>query len=165
MTVRSVPPQWIPEVPGVHVLHPGDVACVDAGEILETLLGSCVAVLLTDPRRTVGTMCHVVHANSALDGSRGNCAYGEPALQDMYARLRARGINPHMCEAYVFGGGNMFPHLFGSSHPGDANARWALAALAREGIPVLFQDVGGATYRRLSWTVGREMPLAIAIPV
>lgn len=165
MTVRAVPPQWVPDEPGTHVLHPGDVACVNAGETIETLLGSCVAILLTDPRRTIGAMCHVVHANGPRDDASHDCAYGEPALRDMYARLRARGINPRMCEAYVFGGGNMFPHLFGSSHPGDANARWALASLARDGIAVIFQDLGRATYRRLSWHVGGEPPTAVAIAV
>ena len=32
-----------------------------AGDRMKTLLGSCVAVILTDQRRTVGTMCHIVH--------------------------------------------------------------------------------------------------------
>ena len=149
----------------IHVLHPGDVLCGDSGEHFEPLLGSCVAILLTDPRRTVGAMCHVVHAYSPLGGGPSNCAYGDHALAMMYAQLRARGINPLMCEAYVFGGGNMFPHLFGSSHPGDANAAWALKCLARDGIPVLFDDLGGNVYRRLTWCVGSKMPQAIAIPV
>jgi chemotaxis protein CheD len=153
------------ELGGVHVLHPGDVVCGDSGERLETLLGSCVAIILTDPRRTVAAICHVVHAGAATQAQPGNCAYGEEALAAMHARLRARGINPLMCEAYVYGGGNMFPHLFGSSHPGDANARWALAALARDGNRVLFHDLGGATYRRLAWTVGHELPAVIAMPV
>lgn len=51
-------------------LHPGDVACVDRGERLDTLLGSCVAILLTDPQRSVGAMCHVVHAGAPRDCRR-----------------------------------------------------------------------------------------------
>ena len=43
------------EPPGpLHTLHPGDVVCAERGDRMETLLGSCVAVVLTDPRRTVG---------------------------------------------------------------------------------------------------------------
>ena len=49
----------------VHTLHPGDLAFATRGERLDTLLGSCVAIVLTDPRRTVGVMCHIVHARSA----------------------------------------------------------------------------------------------------
>ena len=52
----------------LHVLHPGGVACGERGERFETLLGSCVAIVLTDPRRTVGAMCHIVHAMPAPAG-------------------------------------------------------------------------------------------------
>ena len=40
----------------VFDLMPGDVALGTAGDQLKTLLGSCVSVILTDPRRTVGAM-------------------------------------------------------------------------------------------------------------
>ena len=58
-----------PPVGLVHVLHPGDVACGERGERFETLLGSCVAIVLTDPRRTIGAMCHIVHAMPARSPS------------------------------------------------------------------------------------------------
>ena len=50
------------------VLAPGDVAIGTRGDRFETLLGSCVAIVLTDPRRTVGAMCHIVHAMPAPAG-------------------------------------------------------------------------------------------------
>ena len=72
-------------VPGalVTVLHPGDVACVLRGNRLETLLGSCVAILLTDPRRTLGAMCHVVHAHSRAGSLGDDTGYGDAALGAM----------------------------------------------------------------------------------
>jgi chemotaxis protein CheD len=148
-----------------HTLHPGDVACADQGERLETLLGSCVAIVLTDPRRTVGAMCHIVHARRAATTAQESGAYAHVALASMYTLLRARGIEPRLCEAYVYGGGNMFPGLVRQGHVGDANARWALDALADDGIRVLLNDLGGNTYRRLSWTVGPDLPQVTAVPV
>ena len=116
----------------VHVLHPGDVVCAERGVRLETLLGSCVAIVLTDPRRTVGVMCHVVHSRLPAHGQQDlNTAYGEAALAAMAQRLLARGIAPALCEAFLVGGGNMFPALVGEAHVGAHNVRWALAALAR----------------------------------
>jgi chemotaxis protein CheD len=147
------------------VLHPGGVACGDSGARFETLLGSCVAIVLTDPRRTVGAICHVVHANAPHDAAGVDCAYGEHALAAMYGMLRARAINPKLCEAFLYGGGNMFPFLFDCRHPGDSNVRWARSALDRDGIRLTTEDVGGATYRRLSWTVGAGMPVSIGVPV
>jgi chemotaxis protein CheD len=147
----------------VHVLHPGDVVCAERGDRLETLLGSCVAIVLTDPRRTVGAMCHIVHSRPATTSARPSSAHADVALATMYALLQERGIEPSRCEAYVYGGGNMFPGIFMQSHVGDDNVRWALAALADDGVPVLFDDVGGNTYRRLAWTVGPEQPDVVAV--
>jgi chemotaxis protein CheD len=149
----------------VRVLHPGDVALGERGERLETLLGSCVAIVLTDPRRTLGAMCHIVHSKPATAGATVSAAYADVALERMYTLLRSRGIEPTLCEAYVYGGGNMFPALFAQGHVGDDNARWALNALAHDGVRVLFHDLGGNTYRRLSWAVGPDMPQVTAVAV
>jgi chemotaxis receptor (MCP) glutamine deamidase CheD len=65
----------------------------------------------------------------------------------------------------VIGGGNMFPGLYGGPHVGDDNAQWVLAALADDGVRVLWQDVGGNTYRRVAWTVGHDAPRVVAVPV
>ena len=149
----------------VHTLHPGDVSCAGTGERLETLLGSCVAVILTDPRRTVGVMCHVVHSMAAPMNARRNSAYADVAFSTMFAMLVARGITPAYCQAYVYGGGNMFPDLVRSTHVGDTNVRWVLDALEAAGIRVLFHDVGGSAYRRLGWTVGLDEPQVTAVPM
>lgn len=159
---HAVFPAGIP----THTLHPGDVRCALRGERLVTLLGSCVAVVLTDPRRTVGAMCHIVHAPGGDLTRRGSsAAWGDLALETMQRQLLGRGIQPRMCEAYVFGGGNMFPQLYEGPHVGQGNAAWTLGALAGAGIRVISQDLGGAAYRRLSWTVGPEAPVVEAIPI
>lgn len=149
----------------VLTLHPGDVACADEGDRFETLLGSCVAVILTDPRRTVAVMCHVVHCGGAVSAAPRTAAHAEVAFAAMFSLLQARCIDPLLCEAYVYGGGNMFPDLMATMDVGDCNARWALDALARAGIRVLLCDVGCNTYRRLSWIVGPDAPRVTAVQV
>jgi chemotaxis protein CheD len=37
--------------------------------------------------------------------------------------LLSRSITPGLCEAYVMGGGNMFPQQFNLAHVGLQNAR------------------------------------------
>lgn len=141
-----------------RTLHPGDVACADRGEVLSTLLGSCVAIILTDPRRTVGVMCHIVHSKPPLSHERSSTSYGTVAIEAMDRLLLARGISPRLCEAYVYGGGNMFPGLITQSHVGDANAEWTLGMMRERGVRVIGQDLGGRVYRRLRWTVGVAAP-------
>ena len=148
-----------------QVLHPGDVACGTRGDLLETLLGSCVAVVLTDPRRTVGVMCHIVHTGERRNDAARDGSFGDTAFELMYDMLRERGIEPRLCEAYVYGGGNMFPGLFAGGHIGLSNARWTLNALMQGGIRVLHQELGGNSYRQLSWVVGAQPPSVVAVAV
>ena len=142
-----------------HVLHPGDVVRASNGDRLETLLGSCVAVILTDPRRTTAVMSHIVHAGGRAVPGRGDTTHGVAAFSVMYGMLRAVAIEPRLCEAFVVGGGNMFPSLYGEGpHVGAQNARWVLSTLERDGIRTVGVDVGGTAYRRVRWTVGSDMP-------
>lgn len=165
-TSRSERGSWpfMAAPPRTFTLHPGDVALATRGEQFDTLLGSCVAVILTDPRRTVAAMCHIVHTNPSLESLRG-AAHGEAAFHAMDRLLTARGIQPKMCEAYVFGGGNMFPDLYRKNHVGDNNADWVMAMLTRRGTRVLLDDLGGRHYRRVRWAVGEDAPQVLCVPV
>ena len=149
----------------VHTLHPGDVALATRGETLETLLGSCVSVILTDPRRTVGAMCHIVHTPRPGHSSHDSPAHGHAALKAMDRLLIGQGIQPHLCEAYVFGGGNMFPQVVRDRHVGETNAGWVLEALASRGTRVLQVDQGGTCYRRVRWMVGPGEPQVHSVTV
>lgn len=146
-----------------QVLHPGDVACGERGERFETLLGSCVAVLMADPRRTVGAMCHIVHAANAPANRPRDTTYADAALAAMFAMLRARGLNPALCDACVFGGGNMFPTVYPHSCIGERNVAQVRDRLHAAGVRVLCENVGGAAYRRLRWTVGPDEPEVVAV--
>ena len=157
-------PAWPQAEARAYTLHPGDVVCADRGDRLDTLLGSCIAIVLTDPRRTVGAMCHIVHSGDRC-ASDATAAHAHVALDTMYRLLRRRGIVPALCQAFVYGGGNMFPDMLPGPQVGEGNAQWALHALQRDGIVVLEAEVGGPCYRRLSWTVGPQPPQATSVPV
>ncbi len=148
-----------------HTLHPGDVVCANLGDRLETLLGSCVAVVLTDRARTVGAMCHIVHSQPAINLDVISTASADAAIDAMYRLLVSRSLNPRMCCAFVYGGGNMFPTVFKHKHVGDVNGSYVLNRLATDGVCVLFQDLGGDSYRRLSWTIGHGMPQVTSVLV
>lgn len=151
------------QAPRVVELLPGHVALGLAGDQLKTLLGSCVSVILTDPRRTVGVMCHIVHVGQPNAANVHNTAYGEVAMQAMFDELVGVGIPAQRCHAYVYGGGNMFPHMFSANHVGAKNSDWVLDYLHDCGINVVEHDVGGSTYRKVAWTVGRAEPVVEAV--
>lgn len=148
--------------PAARVLHPGDVAFGTRGDRFETLLGSCVAVLMTDPRRTVGVMCHIVHPGGRPDG---DAAFGAAAFARMHQLLDEHSIVARLCQAWVVGGGNMFPNRYARTHVGDANARWVLRTLVDGGVHVVGHDLGGARYRRVHWTIGPGAPRITAVDI
>jgi chemotaxis protein CheD len=151
---RSPPPA----VAAVELM-PGDVVLGGVGAQFKTLLGSCVSVILTDPRRTLGSMCHIVHVGLPNAENRHNTAYGGVAMHSMFTQLRAAGINPSLCQAYVYGGGNMFPQLFREKHVGSSNVEWVLHYLDTHGVAVVDQCLGGSGYRTVRWTVGPQAPV------
>ena len=146
--------------PAACVLHPGDVACGTRGDRFETLLGSCVAVLMTDPRRTIGVMCHIVHPGGDPEGDP---CFGAAAFARMHRLLADHNIVPRLCQAWVVGGGNMFPDRYAKTHVGDANARWVLRTLVDGGVHVVGHDLGGPRYRRVHWTVGPGGPRVTSV--
>jgi chemotaxis protein CheD len=143
---------------GAYELMPGDTVLALAGDTMKTLLGSCVAVILTDPRRTVATMCHIVHVGQPNAENAANTAYGICAMEEMFTRLRQIGVTHRYCHAYVYGGGNMFPHLFTQRHVGTSNIDWVLDYLRAHHISVVQQCLGGNGYRKIAWTVGPTEP-------
>ena len=110
-------------------------------------------------------MCHIVHSGHSALRRPQTGADGETALAMMFKLLRARGIDPRQCHAYVYGGGNMFPSMSAEMDVGKHNAEWVLDALSRWGICVVDQGLGGYAYRRLSWTVGPEAPQVVTVSV
>ena len=131
----------------------------ERGDRMETLLGSCVAIVLTDPRRTVGAMCHVVHARPAPQAGSQPRRLADAALAPMYALLRARGITPRLCEAYVYGGGNMFPGAGRQTARGRGNAAGCWSAGRRWHPHADCATSGAATaYRRLQLDRRAERP-------
>ena len=101
-------------------------------------------------------MCHIVHSGNPSPANQGNTAYAVCAMEQMFALLRSVGITPQLCQAFVFGGGNMFPGLFSSKHVGASNIEWIDAFLDEHGIDVVDGSTGGNCYRKIDWTVGLD---------
>lgn len=146
-------------------LMPGDLVLGRTGDVMRTLLGSCVAVILTDPRRTVGAMCHIVHVGRPSHTQRHNTAYGVVAMQEMFRRLTSVGITARLCQAFVYGGGNMFPGQVAGGGVGSRNAQWVMRYLQEHDIQILDDSIEGDGCRKVSWVVGADYPRVERMPV
>lgn len=150
---------------------PGEIVTVSIGKWgvaaspfrIQTLLGSCVGVVLHDRSAKVGAVAHIV-----LPDSRGETAhpgkYADTAIPGMIADLERKIGRPSRgrLSAKLVGGASMF-----SSGPtlniGQLNLVAVEQILAKLGITILARDVGGESGRRVcldtvSGTVSIRIP-------
>lgn len=83
----------------------------------------------------------------------------------MYRLLSACGMTPRLCDAFVYGGGDMFPAVADRMRVGDRNGESVVDRLTRNGVRMIATDLGGRSYRRLRWTVGFALPHVIATAI
>ncbi len=131
------------------VLHPGGWA-VESDRPLSTVLGSCVAVSLHDPRMQLTGMNHFMlprrHAQNILEEDNTVLA-GDYAMEVLVNAMMARGCRKQNLQAKAFGGGTVVHSL--RTMIGADNARFAREWLERESIPLLAEDLGGSWSRKV----------------
>ena len=125
-------------------------------EVLSTLLGSCVAVCMRDPKIGCGGMNHfVLPAQTATGGHLPSrtlpspiLRYGSYSIERLTNELIARGAKRTRLEIKVFGGANI---LLGPRNFGHANADFVERYFAREGLEIAAMDLRGTLARRLRY--------------
>ncbi len=129
------------------------------GDVLSTILGSCVAVCLHDPVAKIGGMNHfLLPGDTSKDSSE--LRYGTNAMELLINSLRKQGAEQSRLVAKVFGGARMIAR---KSSIGEANAKFAFWFLETEQIPVVSKNTGGDRGRKLRFwpTTGRAQLMLI----
>jgi chemotaxis protein CheD len=130
----------------------------DKGDmILVTLgLGSCVAIMLHDPKVAAGGMAHVLLPSKSLARDQHNPAkFPETAVPLLVERLRVLGADPRRLVAKLAGGASMFSQLMtpGTVQMGERNIAASRNALRDAGIPIVREAVGGERGRTVRFTL------------
>jgi chemotaxis protein CheD len=125
----------------------------DPGEVLTTVLGSCVACCLYDPVHKVGGMNHFLLPDGAASGGDAS-HYGLYSMELLINGLLRRGTRKQNLVAKLFGGARMREGL---TDVGRANAAFARHFLYQEGIACVTSSLGGTQARRVRFwpTTGR----------
>ncbi|SMX29146.1 Chemoreceptor glutamine deamidase CheD [Pelagimonas phthalicica] len=144
----------------VNVIQGDYTISEDPEAVLTTVLGSCIAVCLSDPQRGIGGMNHFLLPNR--DGAEGeNVRYGAYAMELLINGLLKQGADRSRLQAKVFGGGKMIGSL---QDIGNSNTKFARQFLADEGIPCLAESTGGTQARRIRFwpTTGKVKQLLVS---
>jgi chemotaxis protein CheD len=130
----------------------------DRRDVLSVVgLGSCVAVLLVAPERRAIALAHVVLPEARMTGGREAPPgkFADTAVPAMLHALRPLRVKPADTYGVLVGGATMFGHTHSSklAGVGDRNVEAAREQLARHGIGVASEDVGGTSGRSVHASV------------
>jgi len=142
------------ELPAAKIL-PGECYVSDKGEMISTVLGSCVAACVRDKKIGIGGMNHfmlpVQRSTSAIDRpSLNNSAlcYGNWAMEFLINEIMKRGGNKSDLEIKVFGGGAVLSAM-DKINVGERNITFIFEFLQRENLLVKSHDVGNDYPRKV----------------
>jgi chemotaxis protein CheD len=120
-------------------------------------LGSCVAVVLVAPKKRAVALAHVVLPEARMTGGREAPPgkFADTAVAAMLYGLRTHKVTAKDVYAVLVGGATMFGHTHSSklAGVGDRNIEAARDQLARHGIGVAAEDVGGTGGRSVHVSV------------
>lgn len=133
-------------------LRPGELHVAHEPTIIRTTLGSCVSVCLYSVMEQVGAMSHSV-LPVPPKGAKNDVRYVEYAIGTMLDDMVSMGVPIGSIKAKLFGGAEMFhlnaDELRFARIVGDGNTKAARECLARMGLEIVSECVGGSTGRKL----------------
>jgi len=138
------------------VVGVGEYRVAQAGATLMAVgLGSCVAIVLHDPVHLVGGLAHALLPDPSAGRRGANPGrFVTTALPLLLEALGGAGADRTELNARIVGGATMFTALSnGTSALGDRNVEAARLALARAGIRLVGEAVGGEYGRSVFFDV------------
>lgn len=125
-------------------------------ELITYALGSCVGVSFYDPFQQKGALLHVLLPERMDERDSNLMKYADSGVHETIRQMRQHGFWMDRVVVKIAGGACMF-HDTGKSvlgKIGDRNVESVKRALAREGLRISAEDVGGTVARTMSLDVG-----------
>ena len=132
-------------VPAAKIL-PGEFYVSVRGEMISTVLGSCISACIRDKKLGIGGMNHfMLPTKSSIDIKWGSSEvnaslrYGNWAMEYLINEVLKQGGKKNNLEVKIFGGGKILSNL---TDVGKRNIDFVRAYIFREGLTIAAQDVG-----------------------
>ncbi len=135
---------------GSHYLYPAALFASTEPYVVNTILGSCVAVCLYDPVKRIGGINHYMLPFWNGEGLA-SPKYGNIAIEKLLEKLQNYGSNKTNLVAKVFGGGEVIETEAGLFHIGERNIEIALNTLKEYRINIIASSVGGKLGRKIQF--------------
>lgn len=139
-------------LPAAKIL-PGEMYVSAQGEMISTVLGSCVSACIRDKVIGVGGMNHFMLPASGSNGdswdggaASASMRYGNWAMEFLINEILKQGGNKRNFEVKIFGGGQVLKNM---TDIGRRNIDFVRAFLFREGLSVCAEDLGDCFPRKV----------------
>ncbi|MDI6874125.1 MAG: chemotaxis protein CheD [Actinomycetota bacterium] len=138
------------------IVKMGDLEISDSpGDVLTSVLGSCVGVILLDRNGPLTGMAHIMlpeRTKGMLVGNR-KAKYAGPGVLALVREMMRRGSRKDDLYAKLCGGARLFGEN-SLQNIGERNVAVTRAALRKLNIPILAERVGGEVGRNVIVEVG-----------
>ena len=117
-----------------------------SGEMVMTILGSCVAACIRDKVQGIGGLNHFLLAEPSMNVGSQSTRYGSYAMECLINDILKRGGRREDLEVKIFGGSDL---MNSALQIGKKNANFIHTYLANEGLKIAAEDLGGTRPRRI----------------
>lgn len=122
------------------------------GKIITYALGSCIGISFYDPVTHLGALLHIMLPNRTNGNDPNIFKYADSGIQETMRKLSVFGMVKSRLVVKIAGGAKMF-EISGNTSFGNIGERNAVSVkkeLAKEGIRIAAQDIGGTYARTMS---------------
>ena len=144
-------------------IHIGELYASREPAVVETVLGSCVAVCLHDPVNRVGGMNHILLPRRCQDDPA-LARYGEHAMPLLIQRILKLGGERKHLQAKLFGAASVLILDETRLSVPKANEAFVREFLDSNGIPLLSERVGGRNPVKVRMHTESGKALVSALP-
>ncbi len=131
------------------LLLPGQYCVTDQSMILETLVGSCVAVCIYNRRQRLCAMNHFVLDRPAGDSIDDIGRYGTTSTDRVIRELLSRDEQVGHYEAMIFGGAAILGTVQGNFDIGKRNLEAAMEIINQYRLRIVLAETCGTRGRRI----------------
>jgi len=120
-------------------------------QLITYALGSCVGITFYDPQLKLGALLHIQLPSSKLYNDPNPMKYADTGVRETMAALTRQGFCRYRAVVKIAGGARMFGN--GDTALGligERNVESTKLALAREGLQIAAEDVGGIYARTMT---------------
>ena len=135
-----------------YYLYPGKIFSSKKPHVVDTILGSCVAVFLWDTSLQIGSINHYMLPLWNKENAP-SFKYGDIAISELITRMKMMGSNKKNVIAKLFGGSEI-SNSNGTFNIGKRNIIVAQDVLKSEQIPIVSYSVGGSMGRKVIFYSG-----------